>query len=207
MLKNQSKQLLTKMGAHQTSKASSCKPNCKSRAHEETGNSKMLNQETYFVFHILFECLSSRVILIINLATGWNDPPKCIFFYFKKCFKEKKQQHNPVLHYAPSLIPVCYVNYQVMILAFQKSSRKYFKVPAPIFLFFIFCPWNLYEPPAWSKLPEVVRRHVSLGLPVWWLRGASSSVEETAGAALMNHPAAPWKLACSVCVQPEVRRG
>lgn len=136
MLKNQRKQLLTKMGAHQTNKASSCKPNCKSRAQEETGNSKMLNQETYFVFHILFEYLSSRVILIINLATGWNDPPKCIFFYFKKCFKEKKnKKHNQVLHYALALIPVYYVNYQVMILAFQKSSRKYFKVPAPIFYF------------------------------------------------------------------------
>lgn len=28
-------------------------------------------------------------------------------------------------------------------------------------------PRNLYEPPVWSKLPEFVRRHVDLGLPVY----------------------------------------
>lgn len=33
--------------------------------------------------------------------------------------------------------------------------------------FFFFLLWNLCEPPAWSKLPEVVMRPVDLGLPVY----------------------------------------
>lgn len=56
-------------------------------------------------------------------------------FILRNASKKKNKKHNQVLHYALALIPVYYVNYQVMILAFQKSSRKYFKVPAPIFYF------------------------------------------------------------------------
>lgn len=137
MLKNQRKQLLTKMGAHQTNKASSCKPNCKSRAQEETGNSKMLNQETYFVFHILFEYLSSRVILIINLATGWNDPPKCIFFYFKKCFKEKKKQKTQS---SPALCPRIDTSILCELpsndTSFPKEQQEILQSSCPYFLFF-----------------------------------------------------------------------
>lgn len=137
MLKNQSKQPLTKMGAHHTSKVFSCTPNCKSHAQEETDKwSKCWIRKPTLCF--IF-CLNIYLAeLIINLATGWSDPPKCIFFYFKKCFKEKASQSSPSL--SPLIDTSILCELPSEDTSFPKEQQEILQSSYPYFFIFYFLP-------------------------------------------------------------------